>query len=185
MANLEDLSKEALIDLIEELNNDLEERDSHIQELERENIKLSRNAGGSRKAGADDESDTDVLIARAAADAELEELKDALEQQRLENSASKDKIAELNSFMKAVEAEKLELEADVRRLRKKADDLETELAKIQESTRSSLRKSQDITNKQKDSQKQHLQLFEENEKLQSEVLIIKGSILYLAFPLEI
>lgn len=167
MADLEDMSKEALIELIDELNRDLEERENHIQQLEKENIKLSRaNKGG---GGRDDDSDIEDRFARAATAAELEDLRDKYEQQKNENSIQKDKIAELNSFLKAVEAEKLEAEADCRRLRKKADDLETQLNQVQESTRSSLRKSQDINKQQKDTQKQQLQLFQENERLQEEV----------------
>lgn len=156
---LETMSKEELIALIDELNRDLEEKDQEVMLLQRK----ARKGGG-----RDDESDVDDILARAATDAELEDVRNKLEEYKIENSAQKDKIAELNSHLKAVEAEKLEAEADCRRLRKKADDYESQLNTVQETTRSSMRKSQDISKQQKDAQKQQLQLFQENERLQEE-----------------
>lgn len=154
------MSKDELIELIDELNRDLEERDQ-------ENMMLLRRGG--KGGGRDDDSDVDDMLARAATDAELEDLRNKIEEYKVETSTQKDKIAELSSHLKAVEAEKLEAEADCRRLRKKADEYETQLNSVQESTRSSLRKSQDISKQQKDTQKQQLQLFQENERLQEEV----------------
>jgi predicted nucleic acid-binding Zn-ribbon protein len=165
---MEDMSRDDLLEIIDELNKDLEERESHIQDLEKENIRLSRGKKGKRK-GDDDGSDAEDAMARAAADVELERLRDKYDMEKIENSKLNDKINELTSFLKAVEAEKLELEADVRRLRQKADDLETAMATMQESTAQSLRRSQDITKAQKDVQKQQLQALQENEKLQQEV----------------
>lgn len=162
------MSRDELLEIIDELNKDLEERESHIQDLEKENIKLSRGRRSNRRGG-DDGSDTEDVMARAAADAEMEQLRDKYDQEKIENSKLTDKINELSSFLKAVEAEKMELEADVRRLRKKADDLETAMATMQESSAQSMRRSQDITKAQKDVQKQQLQALQENEKLQQEV----------------
>ena len=153
------------IEFIEELEATLHQKEQQLEDLDKENMRLGRR----KKGRGDDDDDTDEVLARAAVDAELEDLRDKYENEQLDNGKLRDKINELNSYMKGVESEKLELEADVRRLRKKADDLETTLSNVQESTRSTLRKSQDITKQQKDVQRQQLHALEENEKLMDQV----------------
>jgi chromosome segregation ATPase len=162
-------SKDELLSFIDEMEATLEEKDKRIEELEKENINLStlnRRKKGSAGGRRDSDADLDDDLARAAVDAELEDLRDKYETERGDNIKLKEKITELNSFMKAVESEKNELEADVRRLRKKADDLENEMTNQKESVSKTLRKSQDISKNQRDAQKQQLHLLEENEKLQ-------------------
>jgi DNA repair exonuclease SbcCD ATPase subunit len=167
MSDLDTMSKDELLEVIDDLNRDLEERESTIQALEQEKTVLRR--GGSRGGRDDDYDEAENILQQAANETEMENLRTKLDEYDTKFAEQRDKINELSSHLKAVEAEKLESEADCRRLRKKADDLESQFTLVQDSTRTSLRTSQDIKRREKDTQKHQLQLFQENERLQDEV----------------
>ena len=105
----------------------------------------------------------------ASLETENENLDKKLAQEQLNTNRLKEQIADVMAKLKNVEDEKREMDADLRRLRKQVDDLERELTETREASRMTMRKSMETTKQKKDTQKQQLQLFEENELLQNEV----------------
>jgi predicted nuclease with TOPRIM domain len=164
--DLSKFSKEELIATIEELQNDVDELNEHIQNLEQENLKLNRRV---KKQGTDNDDDMEDTLTSAALQTDNDQLREKLSQTQTEVARLKESNAELMSSVKVSQSEKVAAEAEARGLRKKLDDLEKSLAENEESMRANLRKSQDISKQKKDTQRQQLQLFEENEILQKNV----------------
>jgi chromosome segregation ATPase len=173
----DEMTKDELIEEIGHLNRELEMLQNEIQDLNQKNFKLQRQVkkydpragdGSEDDPDNDNESMGNVLNA-AALETENEELREKLSKLQADLLVFKEKNLELNSHLKVYQTERLELEADVRNLRKKNDELEKTLTESEESMRANMRKSQDINKQKKDTQKQQLQLYDENERLQKEV----------------
>jgi predicted nucleic acid-binding Zn-ribbon protein len=170
--DFQDMTKEELIEAIELLQKELDECNDEIQDLNQKNMKLQRQLKRGGGGGDDDDHEEDGMknvLDSVALETENEELREKLSKLQAEMSHLKEKNTELKSHAKIFQNEKMEADADIRNLRKKIDDLEKTLTESEESMRANLRKSQDITKQKKDTQKQQLQLFDENERLQREV----------------
>jgi predicted nucleic acid-binding Zn-ribbon protein len=169
--DFQDMTKEELIEAIELLQKELDECNDEIQDLNQKNMKLQRQLKRSPGGGGDEDEDgMKNVLDSVALETENDELREKLSKMQAELTQVKEKNLELKSQAKIFQNEKTEADADLRNLRKKIDDLEKTLSESEESMRANLRKSQDITKQKKDTQKQQLQLFDENERLQKEVL---------------
>jgi predicted nucleic acid-binding Zn-ribbon protein len=168
--DFQDMTKEELIEAIELLQKELDECNDEIQDLNQKNMKLQRQLKRSPGGGGDEDEDgMKNVLDSVALETENDELREKLSKMQAELTQVKEKNLELKSQAKIFQNEKTEADADLRNLRKKIDDLEKTLSESEESMRANLRKSQDITKQKKDTQKQQLQLFDENERLQKEV----------------
>jgi chromosome segregation ATPase len=167
---LRQMSKNDLIDLFKQLSNDmddkeddLQEREEHIQTLEREHLQLTRRleSGGGGGGGADGD-----LLNAAALETENQDLRDKLEKTEKEAKQWREKAATLTASAKVLEGARAESDGLVKTLRRQLDALKDDLDKQVERSKASLRKSQDVSRQKQDTQKQQLQLYEENEQLQ-------------------
>lgn len=191
----EDMSKKELINEIHSLHTELQQRTDEIQELNQNNLKLTRKikqfqSGTQRNDDTDDDNENlsqgmnDVLIT-AALETENDELREKLSKLQNDYNAIKEKNLEYLSHIKVYQEEKTETDSEIRNLRKKIDDLERTISENEESLRVNMRKSQDITKQKKDTQKQQLQLYEENENLQKEVSVLSITLLSLSLSLSL
>lgn len=168
----EDMSKNELIDAIELLQQELEETSNELKEIHEKNILLQRKLNLNDLNSDDNDKDSlevNNVLNSVALETENEELREKLNKLQNDNNILKENNLELNSHIKVLQSEKIEIDVDIRNLRKKIDELEKSLAESEEKNRSSVRKSQDINKQKKDTQKQQLQLYDENETLQKEV----------------
>eukprot|EP01041_Mallomonas_annulata_P005953 gene5953-12016_t len=160
--DLNGLTKQQLILTVKELLAEVEEKDETIRKLEVLNTELERGTGGKSK------NKTEITLQFANYEAEISSLKEKFTKEQATTARIKDQLADVTAKLNVNEVERGTLDADLRRARKNIDDLEQELNEAKESTRVNGRKSAEIFQQKKDTQKQQLQLYEENELLQNE-----------------
>jgi len=172
---LEGLSKEELSDVVKHLQYEIEEKDNTISALENKIFDLERGKiGGKREKGRD----TELGLQIASLEAENDSLNSKLAEESIATSKLKDKLTDLTSQLKVAASEKIEMEGDISRLRNQNEALERELIESRETSRVTVRQNLETNKQKKDSQKQQIQLLEENEALQNEVLDITCSYLF-------
>jgi uncharacterized coiled-coil DUF342 family protein len=169
LTEMDDLTKEELLEAYEEADLKIEELTDHIQELEQENVKLKRKIKTQGGGGGGESDDMDDVLNAAALEAANEELRNKLATSQADCLKLKEKNDELASYAKVYKDEKAEAEASIRSLRKKVDDLQDALAESEKSMRSTMQKSTEFTKQKKDTKRAQMQLYEENEQLQLEV----------------
>ena len=170
---LRQLSKDDLIEVFKQLSNDLDdkeadlqERDDHIQNLEQEQMKLTRRleSGGGGGGGMDD------MLTAAALETENQDLREKMEKMEKDSKQWREKSATLQANIKVLEGTRAESDGLVKTLRKQLDALKVDLDKEVEKSKVNMRKSQDVSRQKQDTQKQQLQLYEENEQLQKDTV---------------
>jgi hypothetical protein len=166
----EELTVEDYKEVVEQLNEELDEAHNQIRQLEKENIALSRMT----KTG----DGNDDALTSAALEAEVEELQEKLTAVQAELAKSKDELADKTSQLKIANSDKLAAEADVRKLRKKVEELETAVTEAQEDSKVNQRKSQETSLLKANTQKNHLMLLDQNEELRKQVLYAKINIYF-------
>ena len=158
---------EDFIAAIKQLQSEIDEKDNTIREQENELYDLRRGVGG-KNANIRNNADQNKQIQQSQQ--ELAAMRDKLIKEQSITTNLKEQVANLTAKLNVDSSEKSELEADLRRARKTVEDLEKELTEAQEASRLNGRKSVEIIKQKKDTQKQQLQLYDENEALQNEVL---------------
>lgn len=159
--SVDKMTREQLLEEVTELELDLRERDDEIQRLTRE-LQALRTGG---RAGPALPADEDELVR------ENEELRDALAREQSEGARLQDQLTELSAQLKVVVSEKIEAEDELRLSRQRQTELERELVGARDSSRTALLRSQDVSKQKQEEQRQQLQLLQENENLQTEVIL--------------
>lgn len=157
---------------IEALSKELEEKDDIIAQLTRENL----NNNKKKKSKNDDAANLKVI---SQLEAENEELREKLSNATTEIIELKETVSDTNAQLRNVQSEKLETEADVRAARKRVLELEKEVALTHDMSRSAVLKSQETAKQKSNTQKQQLQLLEENEELSNKVCSITIVVLFM------
>ena len=155
--DLNTMSKENLIILVEKLAAEVEEQNETISDQSKQLIELQRkNPGNTGKVG--NKNVTDLTLQLADRETEIGRLKEKLINEQSTTTKLKDENADLRAKLTLVENEKRESETELRRVRVTVDELEHQLYELKESSRIIDQKSSAFNVQKKESQKQQLQL---------------------------
>ena len=140
------------------------ELEDHIKELTVENADLkkqNRRRGGGG-GGADDSA------AVAALREELDESRDKFALMEGQLQQQRENVIEKSSELAVVTQQRDELESDMKKRTARVTALEKELLELKNTVRNKLRSSADSKKKSQDSQKEHLEMYEANDRLKEQ-----------------
>eukprot|EP01035_Chromulina_nebulosa_P017755 gene17755-23355_t len=171
--DLENLAKDDLIEVINELQRelldkqkDIDDKENEIQDLtqEIERLTFSNDSKGNRRSSMDTGGDNDAATYMA----ENEELRSKQEQDQIEINKLKDQLSEANARYTVLSNEKIASDTRNKSLNNRINELEREIVEMSSKSRSAVQQSQDFNKLKNATVKETKRLFEENEILQEE-----------------
>lgn len=146
---------------MEELEKELREKEETIQQLTNDALKKGKKGKGGKDV------DADVAMQIAALEEENGDLREKLNLSKGEVAELRDKIVDLNAHMSVLSKEKAEADANLRQCRKRIDELENEITSKNMREEAANQKSEEALKARSENHKVQLQLFQENEELQT------------------
>ena len=157
--NYDKLSREELIDLVTQLNEDNDILEIEVSELNKELLVANKKAKKNNNGNNDIDSDLE---------SRLEELQDQLTEADSEIARLKESLTDSNASKSIISKEKQELDIKCKDQAKKIEELEKDLMQTLSKAREVERASKEMQKNKGDSVRETKKLFDENEQLQQE-----------------
>ena len=147
--------EEELKEMVELLNGEVIERDKEIADMTKE-LRRKGNNKGKGNSGVYGEGEVETLREQIA------QMSDRLQSAEQERDSYREELADSKAKHENLSDEKKQVEYQLKTTKKALDDTEKHLQENIESTRQSMRKSQEFSKLKKDFQVEQIKLFEGN-----------------------